>query len=330
MAIPQLAPVKPRAQVLQAALPDELRHSLYRATELIRKRHMEAREDPLPTSLDGLDHLLGGGLPRGELVEIVGRGSCGRFAALLAALRAVTGAGEAAALVDQGGQLDPQAAAGIGVDLERLLWLRPQNLGDSLAAAELLIHTGFPLVTLDLGLPPVRGRAPLAAWLRLARAASTHGATVLVGSPYRLSGCAAGAVVSGGRGRGRWSNGGASRLLDGLRARLWLTHRIGHPDLGEVLTTLTLPEAAFGPTGSVDPVDDVSDFGFRNPPSGAACSRRSQRKEGPGGDHRLPARDGASRRPKAVCNSDLPPTNPRDSAPSEIEEERREGHVAAL
>ena len=80
----------------------------------------------------------------------------------------VTGAGEAAALVDQGGQLDPQTAVGIGVDLERLLWLRPQNLGDSLAAAELLVHTGFPLVALDLGLPPVRGRAPLAAWLRLA------------------------------------------------------------------------------------------------------------------------------------------------------------------
>jgi hypothetical protein len=177
-------------------LPDELRSSLLRASDLIRKRRAELCEDPLPTSLAGLDHLLGGGLPRGEMVELVGRGSCGRFAALLATLRAVTGAGEAAALVDQGAQLDPQAAAEIGIDLERLLWLRPQNLGDSLAAAELLVHTGFPLVTLDLGLPPVRGRAPLAAWLRLARNAATHQAVVLVGSPYRLSGCAAGVVVA--------------------------------------------------------------------------------------------------------------------------------------
>ena len=54
-----------------------------------------------------------------------------------------------------------------------------------------------------------------------------------------------------------------------------------------------------------------SEFGIRNPPSGAACSRRSQGKEGPGGDHRLPARDGASRRPKAVCNSELPPSLPQ-------------------
>jgi hypothetical protein len=220
--------------------------------------------------------LLGGGLPRGELVELVGRGSCGRFAALLAALRAVTGAGEAAALVDQGAQLDPQGAVELGVDLERLLWLRPQNTGDSLAAAELLLHTGFPLVALDLGLPPVRGRAPLAAWLRLARAAATHKATVLVGSPYRLSGCAAGAVVAGGRGRGNWSSGRASRLLTGLRARLYLNKRIGHPDLGDALTVLTLPEVAFG----------NSEFGIRNsefpttqPESSALSEIEEERRE---------------------------------------------------
>jgi hypothetical protein len=233
-------------------LPDELRNSLCRASDLIRKRRMELCEDPLPTSLTGLDRLLGGGLPRGELVELVGRGSCGRFAALLATLRAVTGAGEAAALVDQGAQLDPQTAAEIGVDLERLLWLRPQNLGDSLAAAELLVHTGFPLVAVDLGLPPVRGRAPLAAWLRVARNAATHQAVVLVGTPYRLSGCAANVVVVAGRGRGDWSSGGAFRLLAGLRSRFALSKRIGSADIGEVLSVLTLPEAAFALASQVE------------------------------------------------------------------------------
>jgi hypothetical protein len=235
-------------------LPDELHDSLHRASDLIRKRRAELREDPLPTSLTGLDRLLGGGLPRGELVELVGRGSCGRFAALLATLRAVTGAGEAAALVDQGAQLDPQTAAELGVDLERLLWLRPQNLGDSLATAELLVHTGFPLVALDLGLPPVRGRAPLAAWLRVARNAATHQAVVLVGSPYRLSGCAAGVVVMAGRGRGDWSRGGASCLLSGLRSWLHLARRIGHPDRDRAPNVLTLPEAAFTlPEPSIEP-----------------------------------------------------------------------------
>jgi hypothetical protein len=226
-------------------LPDELRHTLHRASDLIRERRATLREEPLPISLAGLDHLLDGGLPRGEMVELVGRGSCGRFAALLAALRAVTGAGEAAALVDQGAQLDPQAAAEIGVDLEYLLWLRPRNLGDSVAAAELLVHTGFSLVVLDLGLPPVRGRAPLAAWLRLARNAANHQAVVLVGSPYRLSGCAAGVVVTAGRGRGDWLRGGASNLLGGLRSRFHLSKRIGHPNCNQAMHVLTLPEAAF-------------------------------------------------------------------------------------
>jgi len=236
----------PTVHALQAALPEELRPMMCRGTELVRKRRTELHENPLPTSLTGLDHLLGGGLPRGGLVELVGRGSCGRFAALLAALQAVTGAGEAAALVDQGEQLDPQTAAEVGIDLEHLLWVRPQNLRDSLAAAELLVHTGFPLVTLDLGLPPVRGRVPLAAWLRLARNAAAHGTTVLVGSPYRMSGCAADMVVTGGHGRGAWSaGGGASRLLSGLRARLRLTRRVGHPNHESAPNILILPEAAF-------------------------------------------------------------------------------------
>jgi hypothetical protein len=284
MVSPHISPDQATTHTLQATLPEELRPMMCRATELIRKRRGELHEAPLPTSLAGLDHLLGGGLPRGGLVELVGRGSCGRFAALLAALQAVTGAGEPAALVDQGEHLDPQAAKEAGVDLARLLWVRPHKLGDSLAAAELLVHTGFSLVALDLGLPPVRGRAPLAAWLRLARAAATHRAAVLLASPYRVSGCAATAVVAGGRGRGDWS-GGAFRLLGGLRAQIQIARRTGHPDRGTAPCVFTVSEAAFGN-------DQISDLGFRI--------------------------------------LDLPPTNPGDSAVSEVEKERREQHVTAL
>jgi hypothetical protein len=271
MAVDQHASRPKSSEVLSAqhlVLQDGLLNTLCRASDLIRKRRAELREAPLPTSLPGFDRLLGGGLPRGEIVELVGRGSCGRFATLLATLRAVTGAGETAALVDQGSQLDPQAATELGVDLERLLWLRPQNLCDSLAAAELLIHTGFPLVVLDLGLSPVRGRAPLAAWLRLARAAATHQAIVLVGSPYRLSGCAAGAVVTAGRGRGNWSRSGASRLLRGLRARLHLSKRIGRPNCDQTMNILTVPDAAFAE-------EQISDLPSTQP----GDSKRTQAEE---------------------------------------------------
>jgi hypothetical protein len=231
--------------VLQATLPDEVRNALCRASELRRER---LHEPPLSISIEAVDHLLGGGMPRGTLVELVGRGSCGRFSTLLTALQRVTDAGEAAALVDQGSQLDPQGALSAGIDLDRLLWLRPERLDDSLAAAEMLVGTGFPLVALDLGLPPVLGRPPLAAWLRLARCAAEHHSVVLVGSPYRVSGCAATAVLSSGWGRGRWSGSlGGLRLLDGLTARIELAKSVGSRDRSHhhAIAAFTAPDAAF-------------------------------------------------------------------------------------
>jgi hypothetical protein len=248
---PTLEELPSVAQKVQASLPDEIRQAVRRASDVVRMRHIQLRESPLATSVSGMDQLLGGGLPRGTLVELVGRGSCGRFATLLAALKMVTDTGQVAALVDQGEQLDPQSAAGVGIDLDRLLWLRPQTLPDALAASELLVHTGFPLVALDLGLPPVRGRATLAAWLRLARSSTTQRAVVLVGSPYRLSGCAATAVVTAGQSRGRWSGtAGTSHLLHGLEARLELIRQRGLRSDVTARTAFTLLEAAFETTPS--------------------------------------------------------------------------------
>ena len=112
----------------------------------------------------------------------------------------------------------------------------------------MLVATGFRLVALDLGLPPVLGRPPLAAWLRLARCAASHQAVVLVGSPYRLSGCAATAVLSSGRGRGRWSGSvGGLRLLDGISAQLELDKYPGSRarQTTHAMVAFTTAEAAF-------------------------------------------------------------------------------------
>jgi hypothetical protein len=248
------------ARSVRSALPDELQPSVLRASELASRLRGQLRERPLTTSVAGLDRLLGGGLPRGCLVELVGRGSCGRFATLLTTLKMMTDSGEAVALVDQGEQLDPQLAVAVGLDLERLLWLRPRALPEALAAAELLVSTGFGLVAVDLGLPPVRGRAPVAAWLRLARGSVAHCAVVLVGSPYRLSGCAATAVVTAEGDRGRWSGEpGAPRLLHGLRARLELIRRRGHRPHESARTAFTLVEAAFARTSDELPTMEEAD-----------------------------------------------------------------------
>ncbi len=183
-----------------SSLPETIGRKIVPASELA------GRSAPLlPTALPGLDDLLGGGLPRGALVELTAPGSCGRFAAGLAALAAATQAGEAAALVDLGDHLDPQLAAAEGVDLTRLLWIRPRTLPQALVSAETAAAAGFPLVVLDLGLVPLRPRQSLAAaWLRLERAASSHRTALLVLSPSRASGPAARAVLSA-RARPAWS-----------------------------------------------------------------------------------------------------------------------------
>lgn len=162
-----------------------------------------------------VSELLAGELPRGQLVEMVGARSSGRFSVVLAAIAAATAAGEAAALVDLGDGLDPQAAAALGVDLRRLLWLRPATLKQALAGAEILLGGGFPMVALDLGHPPVRGgRGTEAGWLRLARAARAHRAVLLIASPYRVSGTAATIVL-----RSAPVAGGGARWLGSPGAR---------------------------------------------------------------------------------------------------------------
>jgi hypothetical protein len=184
-------------------------------------------------------------LPRGALVEVVGRRSSGRFALALAALAAATSAGESAALVDLGDHLDPQGAAAEGVELSRLLWVRPRTLKDALSSAELLLGAGFALVVLELGLEGVRHRTDVsqrsqptssrtrrvrieAAWIRLARRARAHEAALLVLTPYRASGTAAGVVLTARAARALWISAGAPfargtrSLLAGLETRLVL------------------------------------------------------------------------------------------------------------
>jgi hypothetical protein len=212
-------------------LPPEIASQLTTGTELADRERGNRRPASLPTRVAALDRLLGGGLPRGALVEICRTGtyrrssaSCGLFSAALSALAAVTQTGEAAALVDPGDHFDPQAAGDAGVDLPRLLWLRPRELKTALSACETVLSTGFALVVLDLGLARVsRRRFDDAVWLRLARRARFHDTALLVLSPYRVTGTAAHAVLSAAAIRAAWDAARmATPLLTGLESRLSL------------------------------------------------------------------------------------------------------------
>lgn len=227
-----LQAASPALRRLRAVLPQDFQRHVRSARELDREMRDAREAEPesvLRTAVPALDRLLEGGLPKGQLVELVGSRTSGRFSTVLATIAAATSIGEAAALVDLGDGLDPVAAEALGADLQRLLWLRPHNLKQALAAAEMVLASGFPLVVLDLGMPPVRGgRGVEAAWLRIARAARAHNAALLVSTPYRVSGTAAGVVLKAERARAFWQGeDGAIRLLSGASCSLELEKQRG-------------------------------------------------------------------------------------------------------
>jgi hypothetical protein len=212
-----------RGLVRKAASGDLLTGLGARLTRASALPSRGAARETLPTGVDALDRILSGGLPRGGFVEVVARRSSGRFSLAIAALAAATSCGETASLVDVGGHFDPQSAEEAGVALERLLWVRPEKLKHAVAAGEMLLATGFALVVVDLGVPPVRGRfVPDAAWVRLERAARDRGAALLLLSPYRV-GATAEAVVALDAARPVWrGERRAPPMLSGIGARMTL------------------------------------------------------------------------------------------------------------
>lgn len=207
---------------LRASLEASIAAKLTSGSELVRAVARQRREEILPTTIEPLDALLGGGLARGKMTELAGRGT--RFSIVMATLAAATSIGEAAALIDAGDSFDPQLAEAAGIDLQRLLWVRPRTMKQTVTAAEMIGATGFQLVIIDLGSrrPPGR-RVPDATWVRLARVAESHGATILVSAPYALTGTTSEAMVLAHAPRARWlGRGNSPRVLAGIETRLKL------------------------------------------------------------------------------------------------------------
>jgi len=151
------------------------------------------------TGLTEVDALLGGGLPRGRIAELVGPSSAGRTGLAIAIAAAATRRGEVIAWIDIEDALDPPSLEAADADLTRVLWVRPPSPIAGLKAADAVLDAGgFTLVVLDWGEGedasdrPARRRAPKrgsdAAWTRLAHRAERSGTTVLVSGPTEIAG----------------------------------------------------------------------------------------------------------------------------------------------
>ncbi|MSP17218.1 MAG: hypothetical protein EXR73_11535 [Myxococcales bacterium] len=139
------------------------------------KRPVEA--ELLPTGWPELDELLSGGLPRGRLIELRGVASSGKTALAFATAARASAAGQLVAWIDATGELHPPSAAQAGVELARLLVVRPPRTPLAAArAAEILARARiFALVVLDLP-----AALPDRAAARLRIAARDAGAALLV------------------------------------------------------------------------------------------------------------------------------------------------------
>jgi len=213
---------------------------------------------PIPIGFAALDVALGGGLARGQLHEIVGPPSAGGTALVRAALASATRAGENCALIDPGDCFDP---APCGIDLDRLLWVRPHDPVQALRAAEIALESRFALVALDLGdvsvLPPPRlprgvvqvvrfekkppspGASP---WARLARRAEKHSGVLLLLARAAQAGTFASTTIELERGRAQWEGrkGTAGRFLRGAEAVGGVTRHKRVPPSGPLPVHLPL------------------------------------------------------------------------------------------
>jgi recombination protein RecA len=111
---------------------------------------VNAKVETYPTGSISLDLALGGGIPRGRIIEIYGPESSGKTTLTLHAIAEVQKRGGTAAFIDAEHALDPTYAKRIGVDVDNLLLSQPDNGEQALEIAETLVRSNaVDLIVVD-------------------------------------------------------------------------------------------------------------------------------------------------------------------------------------
>jgi recombination protein RecA len=106
--------------------------------------------ETISTGALSLDIALGGGIPKGRVVEIYGPESSGKTTLTLHAIAEVQRNGGTAAFIDAEHALDPSYAKRIGVDVENLLLSQPDNGEQALEITETLVRSNaVDLIVVD-------------------------------------------------------------------------------------------------------------------------------------------------------------------------------------
>lgn len=125
----------------------------------------------LPTSIEFLDQVTVGGLPKSAITELMSpRPSAGSASLIHALMRSAQRDRNFVALIDGSDSFDPSSSDNSA--LQHLLWVRCRKAIDAVKAADLLLRDGnFPLVIVDLALnaPEELRKIPQTSWYRLQR-----------------------------------------------------------------------------------------------------------------------------------------------------------------
>jgi recombination protein RecA len=97
--------------------------------------------ETIPTGSLSLDIALGGGIPKGRVIEIYGPESSGKTTVCLHAVAEVQKTGGTAAYVDAEHALDPAYAKKLGVDIDSLLISQPDSGEQALEVVETLVRS---------------------------------------------------------------------------------------------------------------------------------------------------------------------------------------------
>ena len=227
-----------------------------------------------PLGTDALDRALSGGLPRGQVSEVVGPASSGRTSVAWAALAAATQRGESVALIDTFDRFDPPTAHACGIELSKVLWVRGQAVSKTTGAIDpawlpgvravsgpgtfmervidraikalnLVVQSGVcTLVVIDLIDVPATAlrRLPASTWFRIERAIEGSDTVVLILAAMPIARSAGGRSIhlGGESQRVIWKGDhDRSRRVGGLRGRASIgAARWSHTQSVEIETSI--------------------------------------------------------------------------------------------
>jgi len=102
-----------------------------------------SKVETVPSGSFSLDLALGGGLPKGRIIEIYGPEASGKTTLALHAVAEVQKGGGRAAFIDAEHALDPEYASRIGVKVKDLVISQPDNGEEALNILETLVRSGI-------------------------------------------------------------------------------------------------------------------------------------------------------------------------------------------